>query len=94
VKSKKEEKMSIEVSNLDHLGLVAGIIDEIGIEQKINQLLGEELSEKITGGQAVKGMLLNGLGLVSSPLYLFSKFFGSPVDVVIFISKPLLLSGV
>ena len=65
----------IEVSNLDHLGLVAGIIDEIGIEQKINQLLGEELSEKITGGQAVKGMLLNGLGLVSSPLYLFSKFF-------------------
>ncbi|MDE5105953.1 MAG: DUF4277 domain-containing protein, partial [Trichodesmium sp. St17_bin3_1_1] len=67
--------MSIEVSNLDHLGLVAGIIDEIGIEQKINQLLGEELSEKITGGQAVKGMLLNGLGLVSSPLYLFSKFF-------------------
>ena len=61
--------MSIEVSNLDHLGVVAGIIDEIGIEQKINQLLGEQLPEKITGGQAVKGMLLNGLGLVSSPLY-------------------------
>ncbi len=67
--------MSIEVSNVDHLGLVAGIIDEIGIEQKINRLLGEQLPEKITGGQVVKGMLLNGLGLVSSPLYLFSKFF-------------------
>ena len=67
--------MSIEVSNIDHLGLVAGIIDEIGIEQKINQLLGEELPEKITSGQVVKGMVLNGLGLVSSPLYLFSKFF-------------------
>ena len=67
--------MSIEVSNLDHLGLVAGIIDEIGIEQKINQLLGEQLPEKITGGQVVKGMVLNGLGLVSSPLYLFSRFF-------------------
>ena len=64
---KKDEKMSIEVTNIDHLGLVAGIIDEIGIEQKINQLLGEELSEKITGGQVVKGMVLNGLGLVSSP---------------------------
>ncbi|NEP81797.1 MAG: DUF4277 domain-containing protein [Okeania sp. SIO3B3] len=49
--------MSIEVSNIDHLGLVAGIIDEIGIEQKINQLLGEQLPEKITGGKAVKGML-------------------------------------
>ena len=67
--------MSIEVSNIDHLGLIAGIIDEIGIEQKINQLLGEELPEKITSGQVVKGMVLNGLGLVSSPLYLFSKFF-------------------
>ena len=67
--------MSIEVSNIDHLGLVAGILDEIGIEQKINQLLGEELPEKITSGQVVKGMVLNGLGLVSSPLYLFSKFF-------------------
>ncbi|WP_202223903.1 DUF4277 domain-containing protein [Okeania sp. KiyG1] len=30
--------MSIEVTNVDHLGLVAGIIDEIGIEEKINQL--------------------------------------------------------
>lgn len=44
-------------------------------KQKINQLLGEELPEKITSGQVVKGMVLNGLGLVSSPLYLFSKFF-------------------
>ena len=55
--------------------MVAGILDEIGIEQKINQLLGEELPEKITSGQVVKGMVLNGLGLVSSSLYLFSNFF-------------------
>ena len=44
-------------------------------KQKINQLLGEELLEKITSGQVVKGMVVSGLGLVSSPLYLFSKFF-------------------
>ena len=53
--------MSIEVSNIDHLRIVVGIIDEIGIEEKMNQLLGEELSEKITGGQVLKGMVLNGL---------------------------------
>ena len=64
--------MSIKLSNIDHLGLVAGIIDEIGIEEKINPLLGEELPEKITGGQVIKGMILNGLGLLSSPLYLQS----------------------
>jgi transposase len=67
--------MSISVSNLDHLGLVAGIIDEIGIVAKINKLLGEHQCEKISAGQVVKGMLINGLGLVSSPLYLFSGFF-------------------
>ena len=50
--------MSIKLSNIDHLGLVAGIIDEIGIEEKINPLLGEELPEKITGGQVIKGMIL------------------------------------
>jgi transposase len=59
----------------DHLGLVAGIIDEIGIEGKINELLGEKPGEKVSAGQVVKAMILNGLGLVSSPLYLFEKFF-------------------
>jgi hypothetical protein len=34
VNIKKEEKMSIEVSNIDHLGLVAGIIDEIGYRRE------------------------------------------------------------
>lgn len=67
--------MSIEVSNLDHLGLVAGLVDEIGIVALINEQLGEHKAEKISAGQVVKGMILNGLGLVSSPLYLFSRFF-------------------
>ncbi len=31
----------MEISNLDHLGLVAGVIDEIGIEEIINRRLGE-----------------------------------------------------
>ncbi|MCL2924660.1 MAG: DUF4277 domain-containing protein [Trichodesmium sp. MAG_R04] len=31
--------MLIKVSNIDNLELVAGIIDEIGIEEKINLLL-------------------------------------------------------
>ena len=76
--------MSIEVSNIDHLGLVAGLIDEIGIERKINELLGEQIAEKVTAGQVVKGMILNGLGLVSSPLYLFSRFFeGKAIEPLI-----------
>lgn len=69
---KKEE---IEVKNLDHLGIVAGIIDEIGMVEKINELLGTDSREKVNGGEVVKAIILNGLGFVSKPLYLFSQFF-------------------
>lgn len=65
----------ITVENLEHLGLVAGLIDEIGIVEKINQLVGEQPGEIVSPRQAVKAMIINGLGLVSAPLYLFSRFF-------------------
>lgn len=65
----------MEITNLDHLGLVAGIIDEIGIESIIDRLLPKHLSEKISSGQVVKAMIINALGLVSAPLYLFARFF-------------------
>ena len=33
-------KQEIEVKNLDHLGIVAGIVDELGIADLVNQALG------------------------------------------------------
>ena len=65
----------IIVTNIDHLGIVAGLIDEIGIVEIINQKLGVDIREKITSGQVIKALILNGLGMVSHPLYLFSNFF-------------------
>ncbi len=65
----------IQVQNLDHLGLVAGIIDEIGIVEQINQLVGQHCCEKVSPGHVVKAMIINGLGFVSAPLYMFPKFF-------------------
>lgn len=77
--SKKQMNNPLEIEttieDLDHLGLVAGLIDEIGIVEKINEIVGEQPGEIVSPGQVVKAMLLNGLGLVSAPLYLFSKFF-------------------
>ncbi len=67
----------IEVQNIDHLGIVAGIIDSIGLVEIVNELLGEDVAEKISAGHVVKAMILNGLGFVSAPLYMFSKFFES-----------------
>ena len=69
------EEMSIQ--NIDHLGIVAGIVDAIGLVEIINDLLGKEEEEKVSAGQVVKAMILNGLGFVSQPLYMFSKFFES-----------------
>ena len=68
------------MKNLDHLGLVAGIIDAIGIVDKINELIEEKKTEKVRVGQVVKAMILNGMGLVSSPLYIFGGFFDRKGD--------------
>jgi transposase len=75
---------SIEITNLDHLGIIAGLIDEIGLVEAINELVVEQPGEKVSPGHAVKAMILNGLGLFSSPLYLFPKFFeGKPTEHLI-----------
>lgn len=65
----------VKIKNLDHLGIVAGLIDEIGIVEIINSKLGIDPREKISAGTVVKAILINGLGFVSRPLYLFSQFF-------------------
>ena len=64
-----------QIYNLDHLGLVAGIIDQMELVEQINQHLGEDPHEKVSPGVVVKAMILNGLGILSAPLYLFSRFF-------------------
>jgi|688.fasta_scaffold202443_1 transposase len=72
VKLKPQE---IEIQNIDHLGIVAGIIDSIGIVEIINELIGVEKGEKVSAGQVVKAMIINGLGFVSKPLYMFPEYF-------------------
>jgi transposase len=71
--------LEIQVLNLAHLGLVAGVIDQIGIVEIITEIVPEKAGEKVCPGQAVKAMILNGLGLFPSRLYLFSKNFEGKV---------------
>jgi transposase len=67
--------------NLDHLGIVSQICDEIGIVEAIDQLLPPDPSMKISHGECVKLMVINGLGFTSRPLYLEAQFFSSrPVN--------------
>ena len=67
--------LDIRVQDIDHCGIVAGICDEINLVEQINRLLGTHSQEIISAGQVVKAMVLNGLGFVTAPLYLFEKFF-------------------
>ena len=66
---------AIEIVNLDHLGIVAGVIDEMELVEEVNKKVGLRGKEAISPGQVMKAMILNGLGFLSAPLYLFENFF-------------------
>ncbi len=61
---------------LDHLGLVAGMFEELGITEVIDQATQQNPEMRIvTAGHAVKAMVLNGLGFLNQQLYLVPHFF-------------------
>lgn len=68
-------EVQIDVQDIDHLGIIAGIIDEIGIVEIIDKELGTDVREKVSAGQVVKAMIINCMGFLTAPLYLFSQFF-------------------
>src|SRR5829696_7966061 len=61
---------------LEHLGLVAGMFDELGIGELVDEMVPQDLSQrKVSVGQALKAMVLNGLGFANRRLYLMPEFF-------------------
>ena len=67
---------SIESKELNHLGLVAGMYDELGIGKSIDALLPQDMKQRnISIGQIMKAMVLNGLGFANQRLYLLPHFF-------------------
>ena len=71
----QNQPIEINVQDIAHLGIIAGIVDEIGIVEIINRLLGTHSQEEVSAGHVVKALILNCLGFLSAPLYLFSQFF-------------------
>jgi hypothetical protein len=45
-----------EIQNIDHLGIVAGIVDSIGLVEIINNFVPQEQGEKISAGHVVKAI--------------------------------------
>ncbi|WP_017713021.1 DUF4277 domain-containing protein, partial [Prochlorothrix hollandica] len=69
------KEQEIDVKDIDHLGIIAGIMDEMDLVGLIDQLIPPHSLEKISVGIAVKAMVLNCMGFLTSPFYLFSQFF-------------------
>jgi transposase len=73
----------VTVKRLDHLGLIAEVIKDIGLLDMIDARLVPDSQEEITPGEAVAGMILNGLGFANRPLSLTPQFFANkPLDLL------------
>lgn len=74
---------AVRVDRLDHLGLIAAVINDLGLVSRIDARLKPDDQEAITPGEAVKGMILNGLGFANRPLSLTPQFFvNKPLDLL------------
>jgi transposase len=70
------QPQSYRTQSWDHLGLVAGRCEALGIAEVIEQATQHDPERRmVTAGHAVKAMGLNGLGLLTQPLDLVPHFF-------------------
>jgi transposase len=75
---------TVTVERLDHLGIIAGVIKDLGIIEMIDTRIVPDDQEDITTGEAVAGMILNGLGFSDRPLSLTPQFFANKPVVLLF----------
>ena len=74
---------SVHVERLDHMGLISSIINDLRLIDMVDTRLVPDEQEEITPGQAVAGMILNGLGFAHRPLSLTPQFFmNKPLDLL------------
>lgn len=65
----------LKVERLDHLGVISGVIKDLGLIEMIDERISPDPDEQITTGEAVAGMILNGLGFSQRPPSLTPQFF-------------------
>ncbi len=67
--------INVKIKRLDHHGVVVGVIEDLKIVPLLDQYLPQDEQQEITPGEAVKGMIMNGLGFANRPLSLSPQFF-------------------
>src|SRR5262249_13740110 len=72
------------VERLDHCGLIASLIKDVGLIDMLDTRLVPDAQEEITPGEALAGMILNGLGFANRPLSLPPPFLANkPLDLLV-----------
>src|SRR5467141_1571385 len=75
---------SLSDERLDHLGILSEVIKDLGLIRLIDARLVPDELEEITPGEAVAGMILNGLGFSDRPMSLPPQFFANkPVGLLL-----------
>lgn len=75
---------SIRAERSDHSGVVAGVIRDLGIIEMTDARILREDKEEISTGEAIAGMILNGLGFSNRSVSLPPQFFeNKPPEVLI-----------
>jgi len=67
--------VDVQSYNIGHLGIVAGIFDDLKIADVIDRALPKQGSKNLPHSITTKAMILNGLGFTHQRLYLFPNFF-------------------
>jgi len=76
--------MEVTTQRLDHLGIIAGIIKDIGLVELIDNRIPKHAKQDISTGEAVAGMIINGLGFSDRPMTLTPQFFQSKAMEALF----------
>jgi transposase len=69
--------VAVHVERLDHVGVIASVINDFGLIDRLHARLVPAAQAVLTPGDAVAGMSLNGLGLANRPLSLPPPFFAN-----------------
>ncbi len=73
-----------QTERIDHLGIVAGICQQLKLIELIDESLATPSNRKVSCGQATQAMVLNALGLSGRALYLMPEYMqNKPVDLLI-----------
>ncbi len=82
------------VERLDHLGIVSGVIKDLGMIEMIDRRIEPDEREEISTGEAIAGRILNSLGFSNRPISLTPQFFENKPMALLFRDGVLFLNTI